>query len=181
MKTKIILFAAFLISLCSYAQNDEVLFTTMLEQANSMGKKFMDQDYAGFLKYSHPRTIEVLGGEQTAIMKFTQQMKEIGDEGITFISINYGTPSKIIRAGNELQSTLPQIIEMHVPGGIVTATTTLLTISQNNGKNWSFLDTANYNHYDMKQLLPNLSDEIIIPERTDPAFEPDPKPSTKTE
>lgn len=181
MKTKIILFAALLISLCSYAQNEEVLFTTMLEQANSMGKKFIDQDYAGFLKYSHPRTIEVLGGEQTATVKFTQQMKEIGDEGITFISINYGTPSKIIRVANELQSTLPQIIEMHVPGGIVTATTTLLAISQNDGKNWSFLDTANYNHYDMKLLLPNLSDEIIIPERTDPAFEPDSKPSTKTE
>lgn len=181
MKKTIIIIAVFLISLCSFAQNDDAIIKTMLEQANAMGEKFIAKDYAGFLKYSHPRTIEVMGGKQKAITKFTSEMKTIQDEGITFISLNYGAPTRIIRVNTELQSTLPQIIEMHVPGGTVTATTTLLAISTDMGENWHFLDTANYDHALMKLLLPNLSDEIVIPERTNPAFEPDVEESIKTE
>ena len=181
MKTRIIVFAALFISFCAFGQNDDALVKTMLEQANVMGKKFLEKDYTGFLKYGHPRTIEVMGGLQTAVTKMTTQMKQIEEEGIYVIGLTYGTPSKIIRVDGELQSTLPQILEMRVSGGVISAPTTMLAISKDMGKNWYFLDTANYNHADMKLLLPNLSDEIIIPERTDPSFEPDSKENIKSE
>lgn len=176
MKRKILLFTAtLLISVCSYAQNNNAVIKVLFEQANDMGKKFISQDYAGFLKYSHPATINVMGGEKKAVEKITDEMISIGKEGVVVTNITFGTPSKIITVNNELQCTVPQIMEMHVPGGKLTTTTTMLAISNDKGKNWYFLDTANYKFDDMKRLLPNLSEQIEIPEPTDPAFEENPK------
>lgn len=174
MKIKNILFAAaFFIALCSYGQDDQAVVKTLLEQANDMGKKFVEKDYSAFLKYSHPATIKTMGGEQQTLYKLKQEMQSITEDGITITNISFGAPSKIIKVDKELQCTVPQIMVMRVPNGKITATTTMIAISQDNGRNWSFLDTANYNHYDMKMLLPTLSDEIIIPERSDPSFEED--------
>jgi len=182
MKRKIVLFiTVFLISIGCYAQNNDVIIKALFEQANDMGKKFISQDYAGFIKYSHPTTIKAMGGEKKAAEKITTEMLDIGKDGIVVTNLTFGVPSKIITVKDELQCTVPQIMEMHVPGGKVTSTTTMLAISNDKGKNWYFLDTANYNFYDMKMLLPNLSEEIVIPERTDPAFEADPKEESKPE
>jgi hypothetical protein len=182
MKRKILSFAAILlVSICSYAQNNDAVIKALYEQANDMGKKFISQDYAGFLKYSHPSTIKAMGGEKKAVEKITTEMLSIGKDGIIVTKLTFGTPSKIIIANDELQCTVPQIMEMHVPGGKITSTNTMLAISNDKGKNWYFLDTANYSFDDMKMLLPNLSDQIVIPERTDPAFEETPKEDGQSE
>lgn len=177
MKTKLLFLSLFFTFFLSQAQNNDLYIKIMLEQANEMGKKFVERDYAGFLKYAHPATIKAMRGEKEALKKMNEQMMEIAKEGIIVTDVNFGTPSKIITVDSELQCTLPQILTMDLPEGKLTATTTVIAISKDNGKNWYFLDTANYNFQDMRMLLPNLSDQIVIPERTEPSFEP----NTKTE
>ncbi|RDI13105.1 hypothetical protein [Flavobacterium sp. AG291] len=177
MKTKFLFLSLFFTFFLSQAQSNDLYIKIMLEQANEMGKKFVERDYAGFLKYAHPATIKAMRGEKEALKKMNEQMMEIAKEGIIVTDVNFGTPSKIITVDSELQCTLPQILTMDLPEGKLTATTTVIAISKDNGKNWYFLDTANYNFQDMRMLLPNLSDQIVIPERTEPSFEP----NTKTE
>jgi hypothetical protein len=174
MKRKIVLLAAaILISIGSYAQIDPV--KTMLLQANDMGQKFLAKDYAAFLEYSHPATLKVMRGIKPATAKVTQEMAELEEDGIRILSINFGVPSKIIQVGDELQSTVPQIMVMHIPGGTMTSTTTMLAISQDKGKKWYFIDMSNYDLRDMKALIPSLSDELYLPGPIDPSFEPDPE------
>lgn len=176
MKRKIILFAAvMLISLCSYAQDDAALIKTMLEQANEMGKKFIAKDYVGFLKYSHPAVIKVMGGEEKMTADTVKELQSLEKEGITFLNVKFGIPSKIIRVDAELQCTLPEIIEMQVTGGKLTATTTMIAVSQDNGKNWYFIDAAGNNTDNMRLLIPTLSNELYIPMPQDPSFEEDVK------
>lgn len=177
MKTKLLFLSLFFAFFLSRAQNNNLYTKVILEQANEMGKKFVERDYAGFIKYAHPATIKAMRGEKEALRKMNEQMMEIAKEGIIVTDVNFGTPTKIINVDGELQCTLPQILTMEIPDGKLTATTTVIVISKDNGKNWYFLDTANYNFQDMRLLLPNLSDEIVIPERSEPSFEP----NTKTE
>lgn len=172
MKTKFLLIVTLFCFICSSAQDDDVKVKILLDQANEMGKKFVARDYAGFLKYAHPATIKAMRGEKEALRKMNAQMADIVEEGIIITDVNFGTPTKIITVDTELQCTLPQMITMEIPDGKVTATTTVIAISRDNGKNWYFLDTANYNFQDMRMLLPNLSDQIVIPEKSEPAFEP---------
>jgi len=176
MKRKIILFvAAILLSVCTYAQDDAALTKAMLEQANEMGKKFIAKDYTGFLKYSHPAVIKVMGGVEKMTTATITELQAIEKEGVKFISIKFGVPSKIIRANNELQCTLPEAIEMRVPNGKLTTTTTMIAVSQDKGKNWYFIDTSGNNLGNMQLLLPTLSDDLYVPMPTDPIFEEDVK------
>lgn len=154
------------------AQSDDVQLTTkMLETADDMGQKFIAKDYKGFLKYSHPAVIKSMGGEQKMYTRTVDEIKAIQEAKISFISIKFGVPSKIVKAGNELQSIIPQMIEMNVPGGRQTNFTSLIAISPDNGNKWYFLDTAGNNLQTMKLLVPSLSDELEIPFTPDPLFE----------
>lgn len=174
----IFIIISFFIFFTGHSQNDPATVKTLLEQADMMGQKFVARDYEAFLKYAHPATIKSMGGQQAALRKMNEQMKQVIEDGIVVTNVSFGIPSKFIKVNSELQCTVPQIIEMHVPGGKVTTTTTMLAISSDNGKTWSFIDTANHNHSNMKLLIPNLSDEIILEPAADPVFEPI---ETKTE
>ncbi len=172
MKTKIILFITLLIATNTFAQNDN-LTTKLLEQADDMGRKFVAKDYAGFLKYSHPKVVKSMGGEKKMIADTAKEMESLEKEGVTILSVKFGVPDKIIIVGDELQCTLPEMIEMQIVGGKLTTTTTLIAISSDKGVSWYFLDTSGNNLYSMKMLLPNLSDELNIPIPPDPSFEED--------
>jgi hypothetical protein len=175
MKTYLILFIFLLTAGNTFSQNNN-LTTKLLEQADDMGKKFIAKDYSGFLKYSHPKVVKTMGGEAKMIADTKKEIESLENEGVTFLSIKFGAPDKIITIENELQCTFPEMIEMQVTGGKLTTTTTLIAISTDNGNNWYFLDTGGNNLYSMKMLLPNLSDELDIPIPSDPIFEEDIKP-----
>jgi len=170
MKKQIILLSIILIAAFStYAQNTPE--QNLLNQANDMGEKFIAKDYKGFLKYTHPATIKTMGGDKAMLAEVTKSFQEFERDGIKILGITFGVPAKILSVNNELQCTLPQSIEMHIPTGKVTAISTLLAISEDQGKNWFFLDTGSNDLMTMQLLLPQLSDELVIPPPSDPIFE----------
>lgn len=177
MKKKfILLFILFIFSLTTKAQlNDNAIVRTMLENADEMGKKFIAKDYKAFLKYSHPLVTASMGGEKKVYDQILADIKSLEEQEITFLSIKFGVPSKIISVGNEKQAVVPEMIEMKVPGGTLTTTTSMLAISTDKGINWYFVDTGGHNLATMKNLLPTLSNQLEIPEPQDPSFEEDNK------
>lgn len=175
-KKVLILFILFALPFITQAQqNDAVIVKNMLEQANDMGKKFIAKDYKAFLKYSHPLVIQSMGGEKTVYDQTIADLKALQEQEITFLSINFGVPSKIVSVGDERQSVIPELIEMRVPGGKLTNTASMLAISPDKGANWYFVDTGGHNLVNMQLLLPSLSNELIIPPAQDPSFEEDSK------
>jgi len=170
MKKQIIFLSIILIAAFSaYAQNTPE--QNLLNQANDMGEKFITKDYKGFLKYTHPATVKTMGGDKKMLAEVTKSFQEFERDGIKILGITFGTPAKILTVNKELQCTLPQSIEMRIPTGKVTAISTLLAISEDQGKNWFFLDTGSNDLMTMQMLLPQLSDELVIPPPSDPIFE----------
>lgn len=157
----------------SIAQTPE---QTVLKQANDMGQSFLDKDYDTFASYTYPKVMQTMGGKDNMIKNLKRSFDGFANEGIVFLKMDYSAPSKIVTVEDgSMQCTLIQMIEMKVKGGKLTSQSCLLAISENKGENWYFLDTSGYNHPTMKTLIPNLSDEIDIPGRIDPIFEPDEK------
>lgn len=163
------------IAIPSFAQNNAELTTKMLQQADEMGRKFIAKDYQGFLAYTHPATIKVMGGKDKMLASTLEELKQLEADGVKFLDIKFGVPSKIVNTGKELQCVIPQSIEMKIKGGKMTTTTSLIAISENNGKSWFFVDSGGNNLENLKSLLPTLSDELELPMPQDPAFEEDPK------
>ena len=114
-----------------------------------------------------------MGGYQSALKKTRDEFKKLEEEeGITFEALKFGTPSKMIHAGTELQCIIQQQIEMLLPRGRMTAITTLIALSEDNGKSWYFTDASRFDLASMQRLIPSLSNELVFPYPQDPVFEP---------
>jgi len=162
------LFVVFTYSFCN-AQN---LSTTIKVQAMDMGSAFMKNDFERFSRYMHPSIIAFAGGKE--------KMKAVMDSaygamklfGVSFKRYWIGDPGEIITYKNQLQSVLPQSTTLKTPLGELTAETHWIVISLDKGKNWYFIDTNAYKGDKLKNILPDLSPNLVIPPQKQPKFTP---------
>ena len=159
----------------SYGQPKSIGVNNMLtghihQQANEMGQAFIKGDYQTFARYTYPTLVKAMGGESHMAMILSQTVNDMQAKGMTFSSINIDNPAKIVKSGNELQCTLQQHTTIKLTKGRAVATSTLIAISKDGGKNWLFVDTSNKDAAAMRQALPNLSTAIVIPPQQKPVF-----------
>ncbi len=175
MKTKILflLIAALPFVMKAQSVNGDI-DTVILTEADKMGTAFINKDYAAFAKYTHPTIIIMMGGEEKMLSEITRSFKAFEEEGVAFKNVSFGTPSKIIVAEkNELQCTVPQMIEMKVNGGSITANTTLIAVSRDEGKSWYFADATGNDIETMRKIIPTLSPKLVIEKSPEPSFQED--------
>lgn len=177
MKTKILYLLLFALSYSANAQSvNGDIDTVILQEADKMGMAFINKDYAAFAKYTHPSIIIMMGGEEKMLSEITRSFTAFEQEGVIFKNVSFGSPSKIIvTEKNEFQCTIPQMIEMKVNGGTLTANTTLIAVSRDNGKNWYFADATGNDITTMRKLIPTLSPKLVIEKSPEPSFQEDKK------
>jgi hypothetical protein len=152
-----------LIALTSYGQIKESI-PNLKQQADKMGNAFLKGDYKTFAKYTYNKIVEMMGETNNMVEVLTKTAANLKAQGMSFSSIIFGEPSTIVKSGNELQCTIPQHTEIKLSaGGRIVATSTLIAISTDNGKNWTFIDTSNKDMATLRKTLPNLSSGITIP------------------
>lgn len=149
--------------------------SVILTQADAMGKAFIAKDYSSFVKYSHPTVVQMMGGKAKMVEDTKKSFEEFEAEGVVFLNVTFGPPSKIVLAEGEMQCTFTEMIEMRIPGGKLTAFTNVIAVSNDNGATWYFIDCSENNAQAMRKLIPSLSPDLVLPEPIGPAFEEDPK------
>lgn len=133
------------------------------QQAEKAGNSMVHGDYKMLAKYTYPPIVKMMGGAENMEAAVQKLMANMKAQGVTFNKVSFGEPSKIMKSGKELQSTIPQHLEMQVKDSKLVNTSTLIAISGDNGANWTFVDTSNKDMATIKKLLPNLSPAISIP------------------
>jgi hypothetical protein len=144
--------------------------TSVKVQAEAMGQLMLKRDFESFTKFTYPKIVEIMGGKQNMIAIMEKGSKEMELQGIGFLNVTFGMPSKVITVKDEFQCTLLQTIEMKVAGGKLVTKSTLIAISKDNGANWYFVDSAGKDIITMKKTLPNLSAELILLQKQEPVF-----------
>ena len=152
--------------------NAQNLSTTIKVQAMDMATAFMKNDFKTFARYMHPGIIAFAGGEEQMKLKMDSAYKVMKRFGITFKKYWIGNPGKIISHKNQLQAVLPESIAMKTPLGDMITETTMIVISNDKGKNWWFIDTNVYKADKLKEILPELSPELVIPAGKKPRLVP---------
>ena len=140
------------------------------QQANSMGNAFIKGDYETFEKYTNPAIVNAMGGKSRMTAVLVNSANDMKAKGMVISGITVDSPSKIVKSRSELQCTLKQHTTIKLNNGTVIATSTLIAISLDGGKNWSFVDTSNKDASTMRKMLPNLSTAIIIPPEQQPVY-----------
>ena len=141
-------------------------------QGTEMEQALLHKNYATFVDFTYPKVVAIVGGPQ----KMIALMQE-SNPSSKILNIMIGDPGDIITAGSELQVTVPTRISMEVTGtkktGKLITDSTLIAVSTDQGKNWTFIDTSGKNINTLKSVLPNLSTELVIPPMSEPTFYPD--------
>jgi hypothetical protein len=140
------------------------------QQANAMAQAFLNGNYQTFAKYTYPPLVKAMGGESRMAATLTQTISDMQTKGMAFNAITFDSPAKIVKSNNELQCTLQQHTTIKLANGKAVATSTLIAISEDGGKNWLFVDTNNKDAATMRKVLPDLSKEIVIPPQQKPVF-----------
>jgi len=140
------------------------------KQARIMGKLLLKKDFKSFSKYTYPKVVEMMGGKKKMIEVLKEGLKEMESNGTKILSVTIGEPSQIVAIENELQCTVPETLKLKVQNGTLITISTLIAISIDNGKNWYFVDTSGEDIQSMKKNLPNLSLDLVIPEKVAPIF-----------
>ena len=131
-------------------------------QLGEMKKFFLNEDYKNFANYTYPKVIKMMGGKSNMVKATEQGMNKMKNDGFSFTNLNFKNPSEYLKKGNELQCSLTQVIVMKTPRGKIESEYTLIGISSDDGKNWTFIDTSGKDKESILKYFPNLHDDIII-------------------
>jgi hypothetical protein len=136
------------------------------QRASVLAQAMLKSDYSTIIDNTYPKAIQLAGGKEKMIEyinKFAGQMKEIG---MSFDEISMGTPGKFYRTGNEIYCLVPENITFKTQQGRILSHSSLLGISQDNGKSWTFLDINNSSRANLKLIIPNINPGLEIPKAT---------------
>jgi hypothetical protein len=141
-------------------------------QAMEMVRAMVNGDTRSFSKFMLPELVEAGGGANKVNFMMDSVFQLFKSFGGSVNKITYGNPGKIIKYKKELQTTLPQTTEVTSPFGDVVLSSTLVAISRDSGKNWYFYDTALGKADQLKNKLPSLSPDLVVPPSEKPKFTP---------
>lgn len=168
-----ILITAILLSFSSTAQvsqEDSVYLDNVEKQGRIMAELLVAKDYKAFVKFTHPQVIKMLRGEEKMVEVLKESMETMEADGFSIVNCTISRPLKIIQFKTELQCTVPQTLEMKTPEGRMVTKSTLIGISGDKGANWVFIDTQGKELKILQARFPNLSPELVIPQKEDPVI-----------
>lgn len=154
---------------CAQPGNEDIKIL-LLQQADKMGNAFVTADYPAFAEFTHPTIVIMMGGKEKMTAEIQRSFELIKSDGVKFEKVTYGIPSKMIQFEGQLQCTIPQMIDMKVKEGTVTANSVLIAVSMDNGENWYFVDPTGNDIATMRKVIPTLSPALTIPVSIDPSF-----------
>src|ERR1700754_3190596 len=82
------------------AQEKDAL-SNLKQQSSEMGAAFIKGDYKTFSRYTYPKIVTMAGGPARMAESLAQMVGGMKQKGMTFVSLTFDEPSKIVLAGAE--------------------------------------------------------------------------------
>lgn len=142
----------------------------LFASAQKMASCFVNKAYDEYVNLVHPKLVTLMGGKAKFTEVIKQGLKETEEQGFRFVNVTIAEPSDIVIMPTELQSVVPQILEMKATGGRIISTSYLIAISSDIGKTWYFIDSAGKDLKQLQSAFPSLSNKLVLPEKPKPVF-----------
>lgn len=179
MKRALLVVCSLIITIATQAQeiDIEAAKRSAFNAAKSMNDALVEKDFDRYVNYNHPLVLEqVEYGRSGMIMEVAKQINNIEENGNYITAIWAKMPISFVDTADEWQCTLPQFMEYRLPNGKIKSQTTIIGISPDKGAHWYFIDMADRQLSDMKNLFPKLSDRLVINPKVEDEYTPN-KPS----
>ena len=166
MKKKlVILFILCVITNIGFAQLDTTkTLKNALTKGNLMITSYQNGDYDTFLDFNHPKIITLSGGRD----KMKEMFKQGLSSGVKFLKIELSLPKKLIIKDNIYQCAFPQKQVVSIDGQKFYTLGTLIGISYDFGKNWSYIGVSKNTLAKLQVHFSELSNELNVRTQTNP-------------
>ena len=136
--------------------------------AISMGNALVKKNSDQFLSYMHPSMIKLAGGKEKLSVISDSALKVFEQFGGKVSRITYGNPAEIIPYKKTLQSVISQTTTLSSFIGDAELSSSLIAISNDYGKSWTFIDTNMFGIKEIKAAMPDISPALVIPKSAAP-------------
>lgn len=136
--------------------------------AIEMGNALVKKNSERFLSYMHPSMFKLAGGKEKLRVISDSALKVFEQFGGKVSRIAYGNPSEIISHKKTLQSVISQTTTLSSFIGDAELSYSLIAISNDNGKSWTFIDTNMFGIKQIKSAMPDISPSLVIPKAAPP-------------
>lgn len=143
--------------------------SAVIADAQKMAKAFISRDYMAYARYAyyqHPSKEE----EDKLAAMVSKHMYDLELQNNVVTDMQFGTPTKIVHAGKELQCVLPAIMKTHIKGGTITSYKNMIAFSYDKGHSWHFMDMGNKDLETLRKQYAEISPNLIVPPKKDEAF-----------
>jgi hypothetical protein len=137
------------------------------EQAQACGDATVKGDYARMAVFTHPKLIAILGGRQKTIEATRKAREKLKESGVAYLSAKTEAPDALHRAGNVLYCLVPMTYGMKNTETRFRLKSPLIGVSFDDGKTWTFLDTAP-GEEKVRKLVPEIPKTLKFPPEAAP-------------
>lgn len=155
---------------CSLVVSAQQHQSAIKQAAMEMGNALVKKDGDRFLSYMHPSMIRLAGGKSQLRVMADSAFKVVEQIGGKVSRISFGNPSQVLQYRNTLQAVVSQQMLVTTLLGNAELSSSLIAISADKGKTWTFIDTNLFNVSQIKTAMPDISPELVIPKSAPPKF-----------
>ena len=142
------------------------------QQAEKCAHAILAKDFGTVVDLTQKRMVDLMRGKDAIVATMTHELTQMHDEGVGFDTITIGDPQAPLKSGAWSLSLVPEQIVLKAPGGRLKDDSYLLALSDDNGKNWSFVSLT-MTAPQFFQVYPELNGAFAFPEHQQPVYEKD--------
>lgn len=160
---KKIIFLLIYISTTTLSLKAQVYIDSLNKQAKDMVHAGVVGDYKTLLKFTHPKIVKIMGGDEKALKFLKETMQSLQQQHLIIQKAEMGNVVQLIKSENNIQCIIPQTLTIVIGDKTALSKNFLFGISYNEGKQWYFLDTAASTEETYRKQFPEMSKDLIIP------------------
>lgn len=130
------------------------------QSLNKYVEAIISGDYSTTTAMTHPRVVELAGGEKFFISQVAEEQKMYNGINLRLLNIVTDQPSPIVEAGQELHALIPYTAEYDNGGNLYHEKNYFLAASLDGGIVWYFLDFKKYDVESIKVFLPDYNSSL---------------------
>jgi len=163
-----LLLSIFCVAKAQQTIDESTMRVNIKVHTDSMTNYFLKKDLKSYLTFIYEPMIKLNGGLGKVKADLENELESFAKEGFAISSIKYENISKLIYAKNQIQCTITEKSEYSGTGLKMKLKSTIIAISKDQGKTWKFIDPFGMSLNQLRIYLPELSEEIILPEVEEP-------------
>ena len=131
--------------------------------AQSCADAMLKGDFEAFANFTHPKLIEMFGGRQKFIDTIKKGDADMKAQKTSITSFTVRAPEGTTKGGADLFAVVPTTLAMMIRDSKIKQDGYLIAVSSDNGAHWTFVTGDGIERAKLKEILPNLPEELKLP------------------